>query len=300
MDIIAQRVRGVNTEWAAAQDNTMALRRVFEILETEPDVKDPDNPIPLTGFRREIAFDKVSFAYEPARPVLHEVSFSVKPGSVTAIVGPTGSGKSTLMAMLLRVFDPDSGRISIDGHDLREFSLDDLREQVSVAPQEPILFAVSVLDNIRYATPEASFEDVRRAAELACCEEFIAGLPHGYDTVLGDRGAGLSPGQKQRLCIARALVKDAPIVILDEPTAPLDAQTEHRVLDNLGKWAENRAIFIITHRLSTVRRADHILFLENGRLIEAGSHAEMMANADGRYRAMVDAESALAERGTAQ
>jgi ABC-type multidrug transport system fused ATPase/permease subunit len=218
-------------------------------------------------------------------------------GEIIGIVGPTGSGKSTLMAMLLRVFDPDEGRITIDGVDLRDFAVEDLREQIAVAPQEPILFAQSVLENVRYAAPDVSLDDVRTACEVACAGEFIDDMPQGIETMLGDRGAGLSPGQKQRLCIARAVVRGAPIIILDEPTAPLDAETEHRVMANLAQWGAGKAIFVITHRLSTVRRADHILFLEDGKLSERGSHSEMMAKAGGRYRAMVDAELALAERG---
>jgi ABC-type multidrug transport system fused ATPase/permease subunit len=296
MEGLAQRVRGVNTEWAAAQDNTAALRRVFDILDSEPEIADPVEPKPVAGFNQEIRFEDVAFNYEPDRPVLHGVSFSATPGSVTAIVGPTGAGKSTLMALLLRVFDPDAGRITLDGTDLRDFAVEPLRELIAVAPQEPILFAERLLDNVRYALPEAGPEEVWAALEVAAAADVVRAMPQGLDTMLGDRGAGLSPGEKQRLCIARAVVRDAPIVILDEPTASLDAETEHQVMANLTAWGAGRAIFVITHRLSTVRRADRILYLENGTIAEQGAHAELMAKDGGRYRAMVEAERALAER----
>jgi ABC-type multidrug transport system fused ATPase/permease subunit len=286
-------LRDLNTEWAAAQDNTMGLARVFAILDTAPEVVDAPDATPLEGFTSEVRFENVGFSYEPGRPILKDISFTAAAGSVTAIVGPTGSGKSTLVALLLRLFDPDQGRILLDGRDLREFTLESLRAQIAIAPQEPVLFASSVADNIRYAAPEADDAAMRAAAEVACAQDFVGELPQGWATVLGERGAGLSPGQKQRLCIARALIKQAPILILDEPTASLDAETEHRLMQNLGQWGAGKAVFIITHRFSTIRRADHILFIEDGRVAEAGAHATLMADSDGRYRAMVSAEQSL-------
>ena len=288
------QLRDLNTEWAATQDNTMGLRRVFDILDTQPEVTDAPDATPLEGFAREIRFENVGFGYELDRPILQDISFTASAGQVTAIVGPTGSGKSTLMALLLRLFDPDRGRILIDGHDLRDLTVASLRAHLAIAPQEPVLFAASVADNLRYATPEADEDAVRAAVAVACADDFLGELPRGWDTVLGERGAGLSPGQKQRLCIARALVKQAPILILDEPTAPLDPETEHRLMRNLSRWAEGRAVFIITHRLSTIRRADHILFIDEGRVVEAGAHATLMADRAGRYRAMVASERSLA------
>ncbi len=274
----------------------MGIDRVFHILDIEPDVQNDPNAIPLPPFSDEITFDNISFAYEADRPVLHNVSFSAKPGTITAIVGPTGSGKSTLVGLLTRIFDPDSGSITIDGNDLRKLDLDSLRGNVSIALQENVLFAMSVRDNIRYVVPDATDDQVRVAAAVACVDDYIDELPQGLDTILGDRGGKLSTGQRQRLSIARAIMKDAPILILDEPTAALDANTEHRVLERLAEWGEGRAIFLITHRISTIQRGDQILYIDQGEIIESGSHAELMQITGGRYRRFVETESSLSNR----
>lgn len=287
-------------QWAQAQDMAMGLDRVFNILDIEPDVKNAPDAVPMQTFSREIRFDRVDFAYEPERPVLRDVSFAVEPGSITAIVGPTGSGKSTLMSLLCRLFDPDSGSITIDGVDLRKLDVDNLRENVSIALQENVLFGMSVRDNIRYVVPDADDEQVREAAAIACVDDYVAGLPEGLDTVLSDRGGKLSTGERQRLSIARAVIKDAPILILDEPTAALDAGTEHRVLDRLTAWGEGRAVFLITHRISTIQRADQILYLDDGRIVESGSHDELMQRPEGRYRSFVETEARLSKRPNGQ
>ena len=289
-------VRNVVTLWSQAQDMAMGLDRSFDILDIEPDVQNAPDAAAMQPFRREIRFEQVDFAYEPDRPVLRDVNLAVEPGSITAIVGPTGSGKSTLVSLLLRLFDPDSGTVSIDGVDLRKLDVDSLRGNVSVALQENVLFGMSVRDNIRYVVPEASDERVLEAARVACVDEYVAGLPEGLDTVLSDRGGKLSTGQRQRLSIARAIVKDAPILILDEPTAALDAYTEHRVLERLSAWGEGRAIFLITHRISTIQQADRILYLDGGRIVENGSHDELMAVDGGRYRSFVETEARLSRR----
>ena len=290
-------VRNLVTLWSQAQDMAMGLDRSFDILDIEPDVKDAPDAVPMRPFRREIRFDSVDFAYEPDRPVLRKVNFAVAPGTITAIVGPTGSGKSTLVSLLLRLFDPDSGTVFVDGIDLRRLEVDSLRGNVSVALQENVLFGMSVRDNIRYVVPDANDEAVLEAARVACVDEYVAGLPEGLDTVLSDRGGKLSTGQRQRLSIARAIVKDAPILILDEPTAALDAYTEHRVLERLSAWGEGRAIFLITHRISTIRQADRILYLDGGQIVENGSHDELMAVDGGRYRSFVETEARLSGRG---
>jgi ATP-binding cassette, subfamily B, bacterial len=295
-------LRKLLRDWMTAQDMAMGLRRVFDILDIEPEVKDREDAVPMLGFDDEIRYDDVRFAYEANRPVLEGVSFSVKPGTVTAIIGPTGSGKSTLMALLLRLFDTTSGRITIDGTSIDAFQVESLRANIAIALQENVLFAMSVADNIRYVAPDASDEDVQEAIRIAAMEEYVAGLPRGLNTVLSDRGGKLSTGQRQRLSIARAVVRRTPILILDEPTAALDAATEHEVMTNLEQWVRGgaqpdmekpgRAIFLITHRISTIRRADNILYLEAGRIVESGNHEALMAREQGRYRGFVETEAA--------
>jgi ABC-type multidrug transport system fused ATPase/permease subunit len=289
--------------WAWAQDVAMGLRRVFDILDIEPEVSDRDNAIDFQGFDREIRFSRVKFAYSSDRPVLDGINLTAVPRTITAIVGPSGAGKSTLMSLLLRLFDPDRGVISIDGHDLREFSVDSLRKNIAIALQENVLFGMTIRENIRYAVPDAGDDRVDDAVRIACLEESLAALPEGLDTMLGDRGGRLSTGQRQRLSIARAIVRETPILVLDEPTAALDAETEHRVLRNLGEWvkdpkAASRAIFLITHRLSTIRRADNIAYIEAGRVVESGDHERLMRIENGRYRAFVQAESGAAAGGS--
>ena len=295
-------LRGILRNWLTAQDMAMGLRRVFDILDIEPDVKDGPGAVPFERFEREIRYDHVRFAYEADRPVLDDVSFTARPGTITAIIGPTGSGKSTLMTLLLRLFDPDSGSITVDGVDLRDFQVDSLRQHIAVALQENVLFAMSVRDNIRYVAPDVDDAQVLEAIRVACMDDYVDGLPDGLDTVLSDRGGKLSTGQRQRLSIARAVVRQTPILVLDEPTAALDAATEHRVLSNLSQWAQGgsstagasgRAIFLVTHRISTIQRADNILYLDGGHIVEEGDHETLMQIPNGRYRAFVDAESNL-------
>ena len=295
----ANDLRSLLRDWMTAQDMAMGLRRVFDILDIEPDVKNKEGAVPLTQFKDEIRYDGVNFHYEEDRPVLADVSFTAEPGTITAIIGPTGSGKSTLTSLLLRIFDPMEGSITIDGTDLRDYEVSSLRSQIAIAMQENLLFAMSVRDNIRYVAPFATDDMVREAIRVAAMDEYVEGLPQGLDTVLSDRGGKLSTGQRQRLSIARAIVRNAPILILDEPTAALDAATEHEVMANLADWAQEeksdvgRAIFLITHRISTIRRADNIIYLDEGRVIESGTHDELMQLPDGRYRAFVEAESNL-------
>jgi len=282
-------VRDLYRMWGRVQDVAIGLDRVFEILDLEPEVADAPDAVPFETLEQSIRFENVSFAYEPGRPVLEGASLEAQVGTITAIVGPTGSGKSTLMTLLLRLFDPSEGRITIDGRDLREFQTESLRKHVSIALQENILFGDTVRENIRYAVPDADDDAVRAAARVACADAFIQELPLGYDTPLGERGSKLSTGQRQRLSIARAILKDTPILILDEPTASLDAETELRVLDNLARWGEGRAIFLITHRLSTIARADQIAVVSNGHVAQLGAHQDLLRE-DGAYRSLVRSE----------
>ena len=277
--------------WGRAQDMAVGLGRVFEVLDLEPDIEDAPDARPMPPFRDAVRFRDVGFGYLPGRPVLTGVELEARPGTVTAIVGPTGSGKSTMMSLLLRLADPDTGSIEIDGNDLRGLQVESLRAQIALATQENILFSDTVLENIRYAAPGATRAAAIAAAKVTCADEFIEVLPDGYDTPLGERATKLSSGQRQRLVIARAVIKDAPILILDEPTAALDAETELRVLENLKAWGGERCIFLITHRLSTIRQADTVAYLRDGRLRETGTHDALIARPDGAYRRFVSAET---------
>jgi ABC-type multidrug transport system fused ATPase/permease subunit len=282
-------VRRLFRTWARAQDVAVGLDRVFEVLDREPEVVDAPDARPLDGVRSGIAFRAVAFRYRDDRPAIEHVELEIPVGRITAVVGPTGAGKSTLLALALRLFDPDRGRVEVDGLDLRRVQVASLREQVAIALQENLLFGTTIRENIRYAVPHASDEAVRAAAAVACADEFIEKLPAGYDTPLGERGAKLSTGQRQRLSLARAVLKDAPILLLDEPTASLDVETERRVLRNLSAWGRERAILIVTHRLSTVRQADRVAVLAAGRVVEAGSHDELLARG-GAYRRLVESD----------
>jgi ATP-binding cassette, subfamily B, bacterial len=252
-------------------------RRVMEVLDAPADVSDRPGAISLAEVRGDVALEDVWFGYEPDRPVLRGVSFEARRGEVVAIVGPTGAGKSTLAGLLPRFFDPDRGRVLLDGHDLRDLRLQSLRASVSLVLQESFLFPFSIAENIAYGRPGASREEVVEAAVAANADRFVSDLRDGYDTVVGERGATLSGGERQRIAIARALLKDAPILVLDEPTSALDAETESSLLEALERLMAGRTTVVIAHRLSTIRRADRILVLGDGEITERGGHEELIA-----------------------
>ena len=283
--------RGLINKWSLMQDMAVGLNRAYHLLDVEPEVSDPADPVRVPTPVREVRYRDVHFAYDVGRAVLDGVDLTARAGTVTALVGATGSGKSTLMSLLLRLYDPAAGTVYLNGVDLRDMAVDDLRGHIAIALQQNVLFAASVADNIGYASRDATRADIEAAARIACADEFVRDMADGYDTELGERGGKLSTGQRQRLSIARAIVRDTPILILDEPTASLDAETEQRLLANLSDWGRERIVFLITHRLSTIRNADQIAFLEDGRIGEIGSHDALMANADGGYRRFVTAET---------
>jgi ATP-binding cassette subfamily B protein len=261
---------------------TAAGERLLDLLDRTPEIRDLPGAVPAPPFRGAVHFEGVSFAYEPARAVLDHIDFEVQPGQRVAVVGPSGIGKSTLVSLMLRLYDPTRGHILIDGRDIRDYTLTSLRSQISVVFQDTLLLAASVRDNIGYGAPGSSPQAVEAAARLANAHNFIQTLPQGYDTVLGERGVTLSGGQQQRLAIARAAIRQAPVLLLDEPTKGLDGENEKEVLEALERLARGRTTFFITHDLSVAARADLVLYLEDGRVLERGSPAELVRG-NGRY-----------------
>ena len=277
LSILQSQVKVFAETYTKLQGFSASVGRVIEILDADPEVKDDPNALPLEAARGHVKMEHVTFGYEAGSPVLRDISLEVCPGQTLAIVGVTGAGKTTLVNLVPRFFDPWTGRIVVDGRNVREVRLRQLRDQVALVLQEPFLFPMSIADNIAYGRPAASRADIEAAARAANAHEFIAGLPESYDTVIGERGATLSGGERQRISIARALLKNAPILILDEPTSALDAVSERLLLDALERLMKGRTTFLIAHRLSTVRHADCIAVLHNGQIAERGTHDELLA-----------------------
>ncbi len=260
-----------------------AMRRVFDILDTAPDVRDRPDAVDMPSIIGHVTVERVSFAYDARQPVLIDISFDTKPGEVIAFVGPTGSGKTTLVNLLHRFYDPSSGSIAIDGYDLRGVRLDTLYRQIALVPQETILFGGTIFDNIRYGREDATEDEVRDAARAANAHDFISALPDSYATIVGEKGVNLSGGQRQRLAIARAVLKNPRILILDEATSALDTESERLVQEAVERLMVGKTTFVVAHRLSTVQRANRILVFNKGRIVEQGDHASLMA-AKGLYQ----------------
>jgi ATP-binding cassette subfamily B protein/subfamily B ATP-binding cassette protein MsbA len=269
-------INQITQSWGLIAGARVGATRVFEVLETEPDLKSGSRQFPPAGARGDVAWRDVRFHYRPDLPVLKEIDLSIDAGKKIAIVGPTGAGKSTMLGLLPRFFDPSSGSVTIDGLDVREYQLVSLRRQIGMVLQPPLIFPLSVADNIAYGRPGADHAAIENAARQARIHDLIMQLPERYQTQLGEAGISLSEGEKQRITIARALLRDAPILILDEPTSALDVETEALVMEAVERLMEGRTTFIIAHRLSTVRRCDRILVLRDGVIAEQGTMAELL------------------------
>jgi len=261
---------------ASIQRALTGAGRVFEVLDTPIEVDSPRDPVPLDRAEGRVEFDDVTFGYRENDPVLESVRFEAAPGEVVALLGATGAGKSSLLSLLPRFYDPQSGSVKIDGVDIRRYDLDALRQQIGLVFQESFLFSHTVAANIAFGHPRASREQVMRAAKIAQAHDFIVDLPEGYDTIIGERGSDLSGGQRQRLAIARALLLEPPILLLDDATAAIDPETEHEILQAMDAAMEGRTTLVIAHRLSMLRRADKVLVLEKGRVVQIGTHEQLM------------------------
>jgi ATP-binding cassette subfamily B protein len=269
-------INKITQSWGLIAGARVGAARVFEVLDTEPDLTSGTRLFPPGGARGDIEWRGVAFRYRPETPVLNRIDLSIAAGAKVAIVGPTGAGKSTLLGLLPRFYDPSEGSVALDGVDVREYALKSLRSQFAMVLQPPLIFPLSVADNIAYGRPGADRAEIEHCARLARIHDMIAGLPQGYDTVLGESGVALSEGEKQRITIARALLRDAPILILDEPTSALDVETEALVIAAIESLMQGRTTFIIAHRLSTVRRCDLILVLRDGAIAEQGTLPELL------------------------
>jgi len=266
------------------QTMAAAAERVFEIINAVPEIRDKPNAITLPPIKGHVVFENVSFGYNKDKLILDNINIEAKPGETVALLGPTGSGKSTIIRLLPRFYDVTSGRILVDGHDIRDVKVESLRKQIGIVSQETFLFNMTVKENIAYGVPNATMEDIERVAKIAKAHDFIMKFPKGYDTVIGERGLTLSGGQQQRIAIARALLTDPRILILDDSTSSVDVDTEYEIQQALGALLKNRTTFVITQRLSTIRNADKIIVLDDGKIVEEGDHEILMAKKGAYYK----------------
>jgi ABC-type multidrug transport system fused ATPase/permease subunit len=276
-------LEAISTTIGSLQNRFVSLEIAFRLLDTEPEIKDAPDAVAIQESRGHVVFENVDFSYRGREETLRGVSFEALPGQVVGIVGPTGAGKSTLVSLIPRFCDPQGGRVVLDETDIRKIKLASLRQQISIVLQDPLLFSGTIEDNIRYGRLDADETEIVEAARAANAHDFIMRLPKKYKTPLGERGARLSGGERQRVSVARAFLKDAPILILDEPTSSIDSKTEAVILDALDRLMKGRTTFMIAHRLSTIRNPDLILVMDQGRIVQRGSHDELLAE-EGLYR----------------
>ena len=293
---VYQPLEAISTTIGSMQEVFVTLKIAFDLLDTDPEIKDDPAARPLPGRAKgRVVFDKVNFSYRGRTDTLVDVSFDARPGQVIGIVGPTGAGKSTLVSLIPRFYAPKSGNIFLDGREIRSITLRSLREQISMVLQEPLLFSGTIADNIRYGRLDATPDEVVEAAKCANAHDFIERLPQKYETLIGERGAMLSGGERQRISVARAFLRDAPVLILDEPTSSIDSRTEAVILDALDRLMAGRTTFMIAHRLSTLRHADQILVIDRGRVVERGTHEKLLER-DGMYRQLYELQNRHSRR----
>jgi ABC-type multidrug transport system fused ATPase/permease subunit len=288
-------LEAISSTIGSLQDQIVGLKITFELLDTETEITDIKGAHVLVRPWGRVTFKDVDFSYAGRADTLRDINVEARPGSKIALVGPTGAGKTTLISLIPRFYDPSRGRVEIDGVDVRKLTLKSLRAHVGLVQQEPILFSDTISNNIRYGRLEATSEEIVAAARAANAHDFIMGLPNQYETVIGERGAKLSGGERQRISVARAFLKDAPILILDEPTSSIDSRTESVILDALDRLMEGRTTFMVAHRLSTIRNADQILVLNHGRIVESGTHDELLER-QGLYRQLYEMQAGKARR----
>lgn len=285
----------ISSTLGSLQDQLVSVRLAYNLMDTEPEIKDAPYAVKISGTQGHIAFESVNFRYRGRPPTLQNISFEAQSGEVIALVGPTGAGKTTLISLIPRFYEPQHGRILIDGIDIRKIRIESLRQYISIVLQEPLLFSGTIADNIRYGRLDARMDEIIQAAKDANAHDFIMRLPNQYRTQIGERGVQLSGGERQRISVARAFLKNAPILLLDEPTSSIDSKTEAVILDALDRLMDGRTTFMVAHRLSTIHHADRILVLNQGKLVEQGTHGTLLRQR-GLYHQLYEMQTQQAQR----